>query len=195
MYVKTTIKECEFPLRKVTEPSFPTSEPENVVTEGAKGVSSDSDNEFVQQPSEDVGPKKGFTRSGRMVRPPERFGCPLEDFEEVHFVDSADTPVSYEQALRSEQKAEWLKAMQVEYDALMANGTWVLDCLPPGKKALSSRWVFAVKKDKDGNIEKFKARFVARGFGQVYGSDYVDTFAPTAKLSSIRIYLACSTNF
>jgi hypothetical protein len=55
-----------------------------------------------------------------------------------------------------------------------------------------SRWIYKVKQAVDGNVEKYKARFVARGFSQIEGIDYDETFAPVARYSSIRSILALS---
>ena len=57
------------------------------------------------------------------------------------------------------------------------------------------RWVFALKKDENGEIVKYKAGYVAKGFNQIFGSDYLETIAPAAKLSSIRKLLALATHF
>ena len=70
--------------------------------------------------------------------------------------------------MMSSLKSEWMEATQKEYDAFIENKTWVLSPLPPGRKAIGSRWVFKIKRHDDGTIEKFKARFVARGFLQVF---------------------------
>ena len=57
------------------------------------------------------------------------------------------------------------------------------------------QWVFALKKDENGEIVKYKAHYVAKGFNQIFGTDYLEKFAPTAKLSSIRMLLAFATHF
>ena len=68
-------------------------------------------------------------------------------------------------------------------------GVWEEAFLPPGKKAIGSTWVLKVKLNADGSIEKYKARLVARGFGQREGVDYFDTFAPVVRYTSLRIAL------
>ena len=75
------------------------------------------------------------------------------------------------------------------------NLTWVLSPLPSGRKAIGSRWFFKIKRHDDGTIEKFKARFVAQGFSQVFGNDYDETFAPTAKLCTLRIRFALAASW
>ena len=82
-----------------------------------------------------------------------------------------------------------------EYNSLVDNKTWQLCELPAHKKSSGGRRVFALKKDENGEIVKYKARYVAKGLNQVFGSDFLETFAPTAKLSSIRMLLALATHF
>ncbi len=83
-----------------------------------------------------------------------------------------------------------MEALQIEYDALVKNYTWNLAPLPVGKKPLGGKWVFKIKRDETGEIKKYKARYVAKGYGQVYGSDYCETFVPTAKLTTVCTCLA-----
>ena len=73
---------------------------------------------------------------------------------------------------------------------MIENGTFELVQLPPGSKAIGSRWVFHVKRNADGSIERYKARVVAQGFSQRPGFDYTETFAPTPKWAALRAILA-----
>jgi hypothetical protein len=64
---------------------------------------------------------------------------------------------------------------------------------PKGKSVVSSKWIYKIKHAADGSVEKFKARFVARGFSQKEGIDYEDTFAPVARYTSIRVVIALAS--
>jgi hypothetical protein len=84
----------------------------------------------------------------------------------------------------------WRTAMQQEIQALEDNHTWKLCSLPANKKALGCKWVYKIKHRSDGTIERFKARLVILGNHQVEGIDYNETFAPVAKMVTVRIVLA-----
>jgi Reverse transcriptase (RNA-dependent DNA polymerase) len=85
---------------------------------------------------------------------------------------------------------EWELAIKEEYDSLMKNGAWELVEAPPGRNIVTCKWVFKAKRDAEGRIVRFKARLVARGFTQAYGVDYLETYAPVAKLTTYRIIFA-----
>ena len=89
----------------------------------------------------------------------------------------------------------WRVAMIEELEALSMNKTWVLTPLPRGKKAASCKWVYTVKQNAKGNIERYKARLVATGYSQTYNIDYDETFAPVAKMNTVRIMISCAANF
>ena len=85
-----------------------------------------------------------------------------------------------------EECSRWLKAATDEIHSLVENGTFELARLPPGRKAIGSRWVFRVKRNADGS----KGRLITKGYSQRPGFDFNETFAPTLKWASIRAILA-----
>ena len=84
----------------------------------------------------------------------------------------------------------WYNAATAEMQAHVNNGTWELVKLPSDRKAIGSKWVFKVKRNPDGSVERYKARVVAKGFSQRPGIDFFETFAPTTKWAALRAILA-----
>lgn len=103
---------------------------------------------------------------------------------------SDNSPTLYVEAISGANKVEWLAAIKEELNAHKVNGTWEVVDRPNNAKILTARWVFVVKNDKDGNCCRFKARLVARGFEQVEGIDFTDSYAPVARIDSIRFLIA-----
>jgi hypothetical protein len=96
-------------------------------------------------------------------------------------------PKSAREALKD---PNWRAAMQAEFDALMANRTWSLVDRPPHARVITGKWVFRIKLNTDGTLNRYKARWVVRGFHHRAGIDFTETFSPVVKPATIRTVLA-----
>ena len=83
------------------------------------------------------------------------------------------------------QKPIWVDAMVEEYDSIINNSAWEIFSRLVGKSMVGSRWIYKVKRVADGSVEKYKEKFVARGFSQVEGIEHEETFTPVARYSWI----------
>jgi hypothetical protein len=81
--------------------------------------------------------------------------------------------------------------MDEEFASLLENGTWELEKLPDGFKALPMKWVYKIKKDVNGNIERYKARLVAKGYLQKQGVDFEEVYAPVSKHTTLSVVGGC----
>ena len=100
-------------------------------------------------------------------------------------------PNSVHEALANKR---WKTATDEEMKSLQKNETWELVDHPAGKKPVGCRWVYTVKYKADGTIKCFKARLVTKGYTQTYGIDYTNTFAPVAKINTVRVLLSLAAN-
>ncbi|GKD80262.1 retrovirus-related pol polyprotein from transposon TNT 1-94, partial [Tanacetum coccineum] len=91
----------------------------------------------------------------------------------------------------------WIVAMQKDLNQFIANDIWELVPQPKNMTIIGTKWVFRNKLDENGIVSRNKARLVAQGYNQQEGIDYEETYAPVARLESIRILLAydCALNF
>jgi hypothetical protein len=87
----------------------------------------------------------------------------------------------------------WEEAMNEEYNSLIENHTWDLVSLPSNLKLVRCKWIYKKKKVADKLVSRYKDQLVAKGFQQVHGIDYNETFAPVAKMDSNRFALAIAT--
>ncbi|CAI7847768.1 unnamed protein product [Closterium sp. NIES-53] len=110
----------------------------------------------------------------------------------VHGTNTPKEPATVQQALGGEYKEKWREAMDRELKALKERNTWkvVPISMAQNKTILTGKWVFRVKTKADGTIDKFKARWVVRGFDQEHRRDFTETFAPVSRHTSLRILLA-----
>ncbi|GFU02586.1 retrovirus-related Pol polyprotein from transposon TNT 1-94 [Trichonephila clavipes] len=126
-------------------------------------------------------------RSRSLLQKPKRFEDHIMEAES--YLDDYN-PETYEEAINSKDSTNWKKVMESEMNSLRENHTWELSDLPVGAKAIPCKWVYRLKTNPDGIINKYKARLVARGFSQRQGIDYSETYSPVAKLGTIRTVLS-----
>ena len=101
-----------------------------------------------------------------------------------------DCPRTYQEAIQSKDKDGWKEAMDAEMSQMKRFDTWDIKAKPKDVNAVKSKWVFTKKYDRHGNVKKLKARFVAKGFSQIEGIDFVETYAPVLKFKSMRTLAA-----
>lgn len=102
-------------------------------------------------------------------------------------------PKSISDALSSESKSHWVNAMKEEMSAMQNNNTWELCELPNGRNVIGCKWIFKTKTDASGKVNRYKARLVAQGFTQKFGTDYDQVFAPVARNTTLRILLSVAS--
>ncbi|CAI7839323.1 unnamed protein product [Closterium sp. NIES-53] len=99
-------------------------------------------------------------------------------------------PATLKEALESSDAEEWKKAMESELKSIEESGTWELVELSEGRNAITSKWLFKIKSDADGKIERYKTRLVAKGYQQKEKVEYKELFAPVVKPTTLRTLLA-----
>ncbi|CAI5704871.1 unnamed protein product [Peronospora farinosa] len=107
----------------------------------------------------------------------------------LHISDGVPDPKNIREAMASPFWPQLKEAMIQELDQLCKNGTWEEAVPPPGAKVVSTRWVFKIKYNSMGELDKFKARLVKRGFTQRYGVDFSETYSPVLKMASARFLI------
>lgn len=106
-------------------------------------------------------------------------------------IDSIKVPTTYKEAMESDEKNNWIEGMEDEIASLQENEVYQeVPRSQVNKKTVGSRWVFALKRKPDGEIDKFKARVVAKGYSQVYGVDYTETYCSVVQMVSFRLLLS-----
>ncbi|GJW50441.1 zinc finger, CCHC-type containing protein [Tanacetum coccineum] len=113
-----------------------------------------------------------------------------DEVEGTDDVPGPSVPRKSTRTRKAKDVAFWKEAVQSEIDSIMHNDTWELTDLPPGCKALGCKWILKRKMKVDGSIDKYKARLVIQGFRQKEGIDFFDTYAPVARITTIRLLLA-----
>jgi hypothetical protein len=107
--------------------------------------------------------------------------------EEIHMEGD---PTSYEESMRSPHSSKWHEAIEDEMRSMSANQVWKLEEIPKGVKPIGCKWVYKIKRDFKGNIDRFKLGLMAKGFTKREGIDYNETFSPVSSKYSFRIIMA-----
>jgi hypothetical protein len=106
-----------------------------------------------------------------------------------------DDPISFEEAMRSEYSSKWLDAMEDEIKSMSTNEIWDLEEISKGAKTVGCKWVYKTKYNSQENIDKFKARLMAKGYTQREGIDYNEIFSPVSCKDSFRIIMALVAHY
>lgn len=146
-------------------------------------TSSQGDEDYIPDETININSRRSEirTRSKSVTLPSLRLNSHFALFTE---------PSTVTEALESAEAASWKIAMDDEIKSMINNNTWILEKLPPNRKAIKCKWIFKIKRDANGQISKYKARLVAKGFSQRPGLDFDETFAPVVRYDSIRYLIA-----
>ncbi|KAL0376010.1 UNVERIFIED_CONTAM: Retrovirus-related Pol polyprotein from transposon TNT 1-94 [Sesamum calycinum] len=121
--------------------------------------------------------------------PPRRTKLLSDIYETCNFIMLE--PENFETAVKHKV---WVQAMEEEIKMIEKNNTWELADRPKDKEVIGVKWIYKTKLNADGSIQKHKARLVAKGYSQLPGIDYTETFAPVARLDTIRALIAIAAN-
>lgn len=166
----------------------PTQKNEEVKIE-SEVVASENEEESEGEEEEEAEPT--LRRSQRQVNPPKYledyvFMAEAEEEGEYLLMSLDNEPRDFSDASKSK---EWIAASEDELRSIEKNGTWTLEDLPAGAKAIGLKWIFKLKRNSDGSINKHKARLVAKVYVQIHGIDFDEVFAPVARIETIRLLI------
>jgi hypothetical protein len=128
-------------------------------------------------------------RSSRLRAPLKRYG------DEVMLLLDNDEPATFKESMMGPDSVKWQKAMKSEIESMYENQVWSLVDPPEGSRPIECKWIYKKKTDADENVSIYKSRLIAKGFQQIQGIDYDETFSPVAMLKSIRILLAIAAYY
>ena len=187
--------ESSSPPSLLTSGTIPGGYPE-AEEESVEGVDVEGEPPYPPVPTDDTitkavppPPATGVrtTRSGRETRRPKR----LIELAEIALMVSEDPDMpSVSQALGGPESREWQVAMEKEIDAIERYDTWEEMLAPETARFVDTKWVLKKKRNEKGELIKYKARLNARGFTQVPGLDFDETFAAVVRTDTIRLLLA-----
>ena len=104
-------------------------------------------------------------------------------------------PQTVEDACTRPDWPRWREAISAEFKSLDEARTWDIVLRPKNTNIVSCKWVFKIKRNAAGQIDKYKARLIAQGFSQVHGVNYYETYALVVRLTSLRLILAVAAQW
>jgi hypothetical protein len=113
-----------------------------------------------------------------------------ESHDEIEDPEPDFTPQTWTQAMNCKNATHWYRAAEDEITGMQLSGSYVLVPRPPGANVIDSKWVWKKKLDQYQRVKRFRARLVARGFKQIAGVDFFETFAPVMRYKSLLILLS-----
>jgi hypothetical protein len=168
------------------------------IQDGASAGNSDEDGESATDATRGAGvaqPEDGINAAGEGARPPLLVSLPPPPaIAHSAFLAVPGDPASYNEAMECADADKWMTAIHEEMSSLLKMNTWDVTELPPGRKAIGTKWVFKTKTNSAGEIVRYKARLVIQGFSQVEGIDFFETYAPVANIITVRTILAVATS-
>lgn len=151
----------------------------------------EEDSEPIDKRIEEEGCRR--LRDRTLIRRPNRYDSYAEVCN-VMVAESGEEPLTYKDAMKSVEAEKWKAAMHEELEALAKNNVWNLIESPNDRRIVDNKWTFKLKRDANGNVQRYKARLVARGFTQRKGIDFTETFSPVVRFDSIRAMLAIAAS-
>ncbi|XP_015893764.1 uncharacterized mitochondrial protein AtMg00820-like [Ziziphus jujuba] len=118
--------------------------------------------------------------------PPRKVRSLIDIYESTNMAFLACEPQNFEEAIKEDI---WIKAMAEEIVTIEKHDTWEWVDPPEGKDIIGLKWIYKTKYKEDGTIQKYKARLVTKGYSQQPGIDFNETFAPVARMETIRTVL------
>jgi hypothetical protein len=190
--VTPTVRDIVVKTHVVSSPMATTNDDEEPVPQDPIQTYATDEGEQQQPQTEDVSNVEAPRRSQRV----RRLAIPddYEVYNTKEFQMEGD-PTSFEEAMRSDNSSKWFEAMEDEIKSISTNKVWDLEPIPKGAKTVDCKWIYKTKHDSQGNIERFKARLVAKCFTQREGIDYNKTFSPVSYKDSFRIIIALVTHY
>ncbi len=137
---------------------------------------------------------KGYPQRERKA--PQYFRAENKAYINVDYCyEVCGAPQTYSEAMNSTKALGWEQAMKDELEALRENDTFELTTLPEGKNLVGGGGMGLYDKGGCNGSETLKARYVAKGYSQVHGIDYEETFSPTANITSVRFLMQLAAQY